>query len=288
MSCCPLWTWHIPVTHTHTHLSTDGVVTPSTRRASWALACSPIADKQREVEWSRGSSVFFLPFSTSTSAPTASSPSAPLLLGGSSPSNSWFTSPWMSEGRRLPSLLQTVNLWLMVVAGETSDGVFLPRWLEGWRTRRQREIALASLGYCSPPSTRLTSSLETTMTGASSRSSSGNWTCDADWTVSSTGVWCRRAPLGPRVDGFRPCVFQGKRKHTRTTNSLLFDLTSFQLVYRVMFFYNFVLTTAIQSNAANLRFQIGVARQPDGDDLSLHLLPLSGSVFWWKNSLTCK
>ncbi|TNN76517.1 hypothetical protein EYF80_013382 [Liparis tanakae] len=106
------------------------------QEAGIMLAYSPTANTQREVEWSRGSSVSFLPFSTTctttTSAPAASSPSAPPpLLGGSSPSNSWFTSPWMSAGRRLPSLLQTVNLWLMVVAGETSDGVFLPRWTGG-------------------------------------------------------------------------------------------------------------------------------------------------------------
>lgn len=64
-----------------------------------------------------------LPFSTTTtSGPAASFSSVWLLVGGSSPSNSWFTSPWMSGGRRSPSLLETVNLWLMVVAGETSDG----------------------------------------------------------------------------------------------------------------------------------------------------------------------
>ncbi len=94
-----------------------------------------------------------LPFSTTTtSLPAASSsPSAPLLVVGSSPSNSWFTSPWMSEGRRSPSLLETVNLWLMVVAGETSDGSSCHG--AGWRGRIKAGGNCSRFSrYCSPPS----------------------------------------------------------------------------------------------------------------------------------------
>ncbi|MEQ2233284.1 hypothetical protein ILYODFUR_020220 [Ilyodon furcidens] len=73
---------------------------------------------------------FSLPFSTTTtssvSAGVASSGATP-QAEGSSPSNSWFTSPWMSERRRSPSLLETLNLLLMVVvAGETSRGSSSP------------------------------------------------------------------------------------------------------------------------------------------------------------------
>lgn len=75
----------------------------------------------RQEEWCRHVSVC-LPFSTTTtssSAPpaiTSFSSSAALQVGGSSPSNSWFTSPCISDGLRSPSLLETVNLWLMAVA----------------------------------------------------------------------------------------------------------------------------------------------------------------------------
>lgn len=114
-----------------------------------------------------------LPFSTTTtSAPAASSPSAPLLVGGSSPSNSWFTSPWMSEGRRSPSLLETVNLWLMVVAGETSDGSSCHGAGWRWRTKTVRN-ALASL-VAVVHLHRLVSLPPSTLSGASNRFLSGN------------------------------------------------------------------------------------------------------------------
>lgn len=58
-----------------------------------------------------------LPLAASSVRPVA--PSLCEELGsGSSPSNSWFTSPCMSDVQRSPSLLEkapvTVNLWLMM------------------------------------------------------------------------------------------------------------------------------------------------------------------------------
>lgn len=90
-----------------------------------------------------------LPFSTTTtSVPPAASPSAPpLLLGGSSPSNSWFTSPWMSEGRRSPSLLETVNLWLMVVAVRRGSSCHGAVWRGGWQRQKRKMLPIRLLSW---------------------------------------------------------------------------------------------------------------------------------------------
>lgn len=126
----PLWLatpclYEVVKNSSHTHICPQTMWNSS--QASGLLAYSPLlTDSFRMNE--AGVSVS-LPFSTTTtSVPAASFPSAPLLVVGSSPSNSWFTSPWMSEGRRSPSLLETVNLWLMVVAGCDGSSCHVAGW----------------------------------------------------------------------------------------------------------------------------------------------------------------
>lgn len=58
----------------------------------------------------------------------------------------------MSEGRRSPSLLETVNLWLMVVAGETQRRGLLCHGDRGdGQKGDEGELGSRFGRYCGPP-----------------------------------------------------------------------------------------------------------------------------------------
>lgn len=124
-----------------------------------------------------------LPFSTSTT-PEPPAAAEPLQPGGSSPSNSWFTSPWMSEGRGAPSLLETVNLWLMVaVAVAISEGSSR-HWSDG---QARMKLPLFSC-FTSPRSQATLFTTNLAFLDKQTLFVWVYWTCDAEPTISSTGV----------------------------------------------------------------------------------------------------
>lgn len=101
----------------------------------------------------------------------------------------------MSAGRGSPSLLETVNLlWLMVVDRETSvesscHGAERREWHVQTKTNKSK-IPLSVLMWQSTAAIHLILR-KLLYRGQVKRSLSGSWRCNAEWSISSTGV-CRQ------------------------------------------------------------------------------------------------